>query len=583
MFAVVCLLALSALVLRAQDEPIRVTVLGKAAPEASDLATAGPPVTVRGMVVNAATGEGLERALVKIGNSREKGALTDSGGRFTIPGVPSGLQSATVTKPGFGDAGGSWDDTEYALRLVRVTKDMPELKLEIRPQNSIHGQVTLSTGLPGEGIGLVLLRKVVADGRAAWVRSGEERRSSPSGSFRFSGLVDGTYLLKTLPDFENLRAQRPECNAEAPAEMPGYATTFFGGSQDAMGAARIVVKGGDNVEANLSLNLIQFHLAQIAMQGAPATGNWSYEHVLVDGYGQSSSTPIQEEKDHTLCTYLPDGAYTLMVYATPDEDSPEGVVGLQRPAAQVSRDRSGVLNFGIEGNADRGLRLGLSAAAQTPVYLHFEPGPPSAETRAALKEGMGERMPLDLSAVPVTGLSHGEAALASVFPIDEQRYAIAATAPGGYWLQASTGMPGACLGDVTSAGQDLAAQPWVAGPSGAGAAVDVVLRTDCAKLTLQMAANLAVESAGEGTIYYIYAVPEFSSLAGVSTARLEQFADRTVTLEGLTPGRYRVYTFRTPRKLEFRNPEAMNQLGVGREITLEPRTDSRLVIEEAAQ
>ena len=58
---------------------------------------------VQGVVKNAATGEPLPRALVRIEGDATGGALTDGDGRFEISGVPIGPQAFQVIKPGFVD------------------------------------------------------------------------------------------------------------------------------------------------------------------------------------------------------------------------------------------------------------------------------------------------------------------------------------------------------------------------------------------------------------------------------------------------------------------------------------------------
>ena len=61
------------------------------------------PTTLHGVVRNAATGEGLPRALVRIEGDANTGALTDGEGRFEIPNIPVGPQAVEVRKPGFRD------------------------------------------------------------------------------------------------------------------------------------------------------------------------------------------------------------------------------------------------------------------------------------------------------------------------------------------------------------------------------------------------------------------------------------------------------------------------------------------------
>ena len=138
-------------------------------PDSADAATSpppGPPVSVSGAVLSAATGKPLPRALVKANGNL--GALTDDQGRFTIPGIPSEETQFQVEKPGFhtpgnGGLGFSPDFTE-----VQVAARMPELKFFLTPDNSITGQITLSTGVPAEGVHVVLLQQMNANGRAAW-------------------------------------------------------------------------------------------------------------------------------------------------------------------------------------------------------------------------------------------------------------------------------------------------------------------------------------------------------------------------------------------------------------------------------
>src|SRR5215470_11745443 len=55
-----------------------------------------PRATIHGMVKNAATGEPLPRALVRIEGDAVSGALTDGDGRFEISGVPLGPQAFQV-------------------------------------------------------------------------------------------------------------------------------------------------------------------------------------------------------------------------------------------------------------------------------------------------------------------------------------------------------------------------------------------------------------------------------------------------------------------------------------------------------
>jgi len=140
-----------------------------------------------------------------------------------------------------------------------------------------------------------------------------------------------------------------------------------------------------------------------------------------------------------------------------------------------------------------------------------------------------------------------------------------------------------CVGAVTAGGQNLARTPWVEGPSGTGIPIDVVLRTDCAKLTVQLPESLPEGSAGEGAEVFVYAVADFDSVDGVYEGHAEQFGERTATLVDMTPGSYRVYAFRGQRSIEFRNAAALDRLGAGQSVTLAPGGTGNLVLEGIAK
>lgn len=108
----------------------------------------------------------------------------------------------------------------------------------------------------------------------------------------------------------------------------------------------------------------------------------------------------------------------------------------------------------------------------------------------------------------------------------------------------------------------------------------MVLRTDCAKLSLQLPAGLQGEGTGEDLAFYIYVVPEFDAVASVRDGVVQTFAERSETLDDMTPGTYRVFSFATPQALEYRTTGALDQLnGQGQEVALSPGGSVNLVLE----
>jgi len=207
---------------------------------------------VQGQVINAATGQPIPRALVRIQGDAETGALTDSDGRFEIPGVPTGPKSIQVAKPGYLDrprtsASSAVEDAASPTHDVQVSAQMPDLVFTLEPTSSIHGLIELSTGDPAEGITINLLRRTIQDGRAVWTPA-SITKSNSEGAYRFASLADGEYVIYTEPTLENDPAANPYGAGRA-----GYVSVFYPDARDLAGAAHIQLSSGDQAQANLTV------------------------------------------------------------------------------------------------------------------------------------------------------------------------------------------------------------------------------------------------------------------------------------------------------------------------------------------
>jgi hypothetical protein len=559
---------------------------GQEEPSASEAQPAppGPDVTMQGVVLNEATGQPLARALVKVFSTPERGVLTDGEGRFEIHGVPAGGQTLIVSKPGFQEQIDSDQNVEAVQHVVQVAPGMAPLSFSLAPKNAIFGHVTLSTGVPAEGIGIVLVELKIENGRAKWVEA-EHHQTTPDGAFRFYGLRDGKYLLMTEPEFDNSRAAAPSCEKDPPGEIRGYAAGFYGQGQDLAGASRIVVAGGQNAEANLALNLTTFHMFEASVARLPAGKSWEFTPALLDQSGQMIGYPIHEEKDHDFCSYLPDGGYTLVIHASPKEEAQSGVEAASA-GRSAQREMVGSLDFSMEGQPARDLRLAMAPSPFTAAHFRYEPGPPSPIERNpqdGREEGPDENDPLTFSVTPAHVVSAGQGIPMEATATGPGVYELEAVAPGAYWLQVNADRPGVCVGSVTAGGQDLARVPWIAGASGTGAPIDVVLRTDCGKLTVQLPPGLEADSDGESANASVYVIPEFDSMSGDYQSQISRSGNGAETIADVTPGPYRVFAFRSPRTIEWRNPAALDRLGPGQRVTIGPHGEVSAVLKEVSK
>jgi hypothetical protein len=103
------------------------------------------------------------------------------------------------------------------------------------------------------------------------------------------------------------------------------------------------------------------------------------------------------------------------------------------------------------------------------------------------------------------------------------------------------------------------------------------LRDDCAKLTLSLPGSVSY-TAGEEQAYTVYVVPDFDLTEDVIPQTLRTSTGGRVTLTGLTPGNYHVFTFDRPVALEFRNPEVLAALP-SQAVSLEPNAEAELAVE----
>ena len=218
--------------------------------------------------------------------------------------------------------------------------------------------------------------------------------------------------------------------------------------------------------------------------------------------------------------------------------------------------------------------------------MRYEPAPPApakSDSKSDDDDRDSDTDPFSVSVVRTNVFDLSGKLPPRVSQTAPNAWSLGATAPGSYWIQVTSGNDGECVGAVTSGGQSLATTPWVAGPLGTGTPIEVVLRTDCAKLTVQLPAELTANSPGESATRFVYAVPEFDSMEEAFHTEIAPSGDRSATLSDMPPGTYRVYALRTPQTIEFRNPAALARLGSGQAVTLEPNGASTLVLRDAPQ
>ena len=539
--------------------------------------TAVQTATVRGIVRNSQSGTGIPRVLVQVEGDARTGILTDGEGRFEIANVPVGPQSFTIGKPGFQDLpfGGAAVE-HFSLLLgtsallasgnhnVVVAGGLEDLVFNMAPLGELHGQVLYASGEAAPNVSVLMAVRTVVEGRAVW-QINVTAKTRSNGRFLFGSLPQGEYALFTMPFLDSdLSAGNDDDEAPAEAsEALGYASVYYPDARDPSGAGRIPLAAGQQQNLTLTLTAEPFHRVTV-----PVTGHASaYTGSLTNHIGQTLPyTAHYRAEQHALEALLPDGDYRMQV------TSALPVNGISGPHVSFPIAQLGRVEFTVAGKP-----ITTSPVAVGPQK------PPAIEVSL-----LGSGWSIEESKARVVIVSHpasgwiddgliaayAEGSIAGPLPTTP-------TAPGIHWLSPQIDQGSFCEASFTAASTSLAREPLQVAEGGATSLVTLTLRRDCAKLTLSLSDSVMAFGAGEEPYYTVYVVPDFDSARAVRERVLRPTSGQSATLRGLTPGNYHVYLFAGPRRLAYRDREALATLH-GQAVTLAPGADVELVLETPA-
>ena len=558
-----------------------------AQPPAPPLAANTSLATLHGIVRSTLSGEPIPRVLVRIEGDGEAGALTDSQGRFEIPDLPTGPQSVQVLKPGFRDPMAlvqqNLDAGNSIAHNVLVAAPMPDVVFDLTPAASIHGQVQLSTGDPASGITVCLLHQMIQHGRPLWMEA-KSIRADTGGNYRFGNLPDGVYVVFTRPELESTPfTTLVEPGKSRSVVRNGYPVVFAPDARSFSAASRIRLNPGDAALANIALTLEPFYTVTAAllssdgkpMQSQNTPGgpqNLPAAQILDADNRVLPYAATYDGATHTLQADLPNGNYNLTAVLRGNGSPVHGPDAAEpHPAFLV-----GAAQLTVADHPVNDLLIPLFMPHSFPLALRALP---SAVTAVRSLPGQSLSSAVHVALEPYQQYldsSYDKSAL----PYGPDSLDLMIAPPYDFWVHTLVMGKGLCAGALLANGPNLAREPLILSFSGSNSTAEFTLRGDCATLNLELPVALSAFVPGVEPFYTVYIVPDFDTTEDVAPQTLRPSSGGSLIIDGLSPGSYHVYTFTTPVELEYRNPEAMAQLGLqGQAVTLTPGATVNLVLE----
>jgi protocatechuate 3,4-dioxygenase beta subunit len=215
--------------------------------------------TIAGVLLNALTGEPLQRATVEALKESDSHAMaacvTDSEGRFTLEHLATAKYQLTASRRGFRTAFYDEHD-EYSTAIVTgPDQDTTHLQFRLMPQATLRGVVTSEDGDPVANARVMLFRRPQHPLAGERTGIGDATVTDDTGAYEFSNLSAGEYMLAVVGEpWYALHEGAPA--TRNPALDVAYPVTYFDSATDESAATPIVVAGGSRLEANISLHAV---------------------------------------------------------------------------------------------------------------------------------------------------------------------------------------------------------------------------------------------------------------------------------------------------------------------------------------
>ena len=264
--------------------------------------------TVDGNVVNALTGEPVNKAEVTLaGPPPQSAATTDASGHFVFRGLAAGSYWLNPQRPGY--------TTEDPPRQMTLAAGERKSGVEIRlvPLGTISGRVVDEYGLPVPNCFVQVMLRAFERGRNRLTPRGGEQ-TNDKGDYRIHSLPRGRYYVD-LRCWGELVAPHPLMPADDPRTPKlVIAPQFYPGVPDVNGAAQVAVAAGANARG---IDFVARRINAVTVRGRILNAGENVQVILLsDQPGARDWIQFSAGVDRSKGTFqisgVPPGSYLLV-------------------------------------------------------------------------------------------------------------------------------------------------------------------------------------------------------------------------------------------------------------------------------
>jgi hypothetical protein len=470
----------------------------------SSSTTAAAPSTVLGQVINAKTGTGVPRALVRFNN---RAVLTDHEGKFRFDQNADSNAVILVTKPGFS---ASTELQEPGNLFLQAAQMAVPLELRLYPEALLTGTVLAPDGTPLPRIPVTAQRSVYDEMGHRWMNAAQDQTDS-HGNFRLA-VPAGEYRLET----RYLPVDRTTGQAILPVMVPTEASSNT--------SQVIRVHSGEEQHFELRPAVSPTHTVTATTQFSGGR-----DFVRISARSSSGSTlqvnPQMNGAAGETRMQLPPGTYTLIAMRNNQENPEQAETTVTVPDHDIS-----------------GVVLQFSPIPAIPVELIMDSSVTSDNSQPPTLPQLGLTLQSDQP-----DPDRGDSTIHLSSPRRDQSFVFAAP-PGSYRLQGRNSsawyIKSASYGD-----SDLLQQNLVVVPGAAGTPIRVTVSNQTA--ALQGTVNLN----GNPAQCWVYLIPKGPSAQSVITLRSANTG--SYNSASLPPGSYQAIAFEHRHSANYRDPESL--------------------------